>query len=179
MKVLFVNSDAQNNDELQIKERIFKYLKANYELIVTTVTKKRKELPENYEILFDTSGYDLALIEMNNLADAQVGFLAGFILSRGKPVIVLYPKDQNQPLIEDIKSPRLITSEYSLGDIESVIEWCIDEVKLNLASRRFTMFISPDLEMFLNNITTNLNTSKSEFIRQLILKEKENHTPLP
>lgn len=100
----------------------------------------------------------------------HTGFELGMILTRGKPVILLFEEGKNPSFVDNVFTSRLIKSEYNKNNLNEVLEWCLEEAR-GLSNRRFTLFISPDIEKFLEEKSISDGTSKSEFIRSLIEKE--------
>lgn len=110
---------------------------------------------------------DFALIDGSKPSSLGVGYDLGKILEKGKPVIFIYRSDMNPELHCNIDNQRFVISEYSLSDLEEVLGWCLEGVK-KCMHRRFTFFISPELDHFLDKIVSNDGVSRSEFIRSLI-----------
>ncbi len=67
-------------------------------------------------------------------------------------------------------SSRLIRSEYDQGDLSEVLRWCLEEVE-KISNRRFTFFIDPEIEAFLDKVADKGDKSRSKYIRDLIRKE--------
>lgn len=102
----------------------------------------------------------------------HIGFETGMILARGNPVIILHKKDRDPVFINKFHTSRLIKSEYDNNNIEEVLDWCIEEVK-QLVNRRFTFFVSPEIENFLDKVVDNNGVTRSEYIRNLIEGEMQ------
>lgn len=113
---------------------------------------------------------DLVLFEVSYPSSVNVG--AGIIgsIEKGKPVICMYKTGRNPVFINEILSSRLIQTEYTTESISDSLEWAIDEAK-NQIDRRFTMNISGEIDAYLNRISRDNNTSRSDYIRRLIEKE--------
>lgn len=61
----------------------------------------------------------------------------------------------------------MIKLEYSLKVIEEALDWGLEEAE-QMLNRRFTFFISPEIDTFLDKISKKSGRSRSEYIRELI-----------
>lgn len=113
---------------------------------------------------------DLILIEGSYPSSIHIGFELGLALEKGKPIILLYKDGKNPVFINELYSNRLIKSEYTDKNIEEILKWCLKEAE-QLTNRRFTFFISSEIESFLNNMSKQKNVNKSKYIRGLIERE--------
>ena len=113
---------------------------------------------------------DLAIIEGSCPSTIQIGLEMTMILERGKPVIFLYKEGMSPLFINAISSIKLIKSEYTESDLEDTLGWCLEELD-HISNRRFTFFISQEIEEFIRKTASKNKLSKSEFIRHLIKKE--------
>ncbi len=101
-----------------------------------------------------------------------MGIEIGDLIERGKPVICLYKKGKNPGFTLNIHSEKLLMYEYSEDNIKEVLAWAFEDVE-QLLKRRFTFFISSEIDSFLYKIAKDKGTSRSEFIRGLIDREME------
>ncbi|MFW6110260.1 MAG: ribbon-helix-helix protein, CopG family [Patescibacteria group bacterium] len=115
---------------------------------------------------------DCVVVEGSYPSTVHVGFELGMILSKHKPVILLHKRGSDPALINTHYYSRLIKSAYDDKNLEEVIDWCLEEVG-SISKRRFTFYISPEIDGFLEQIANNSGTSRSEYIRDLIEKEIE------
>lgn len=113
---------------------------------------------------------DCAIIEGSYPSSIHVGFEIGEILSRNKPVVLLYEDDCNPIFINELYSPRLIKSSYTKETIGETLSWCLEELE-HVMSRRFTFFVSAQIDTFLDTIAKQHGVSRSEYIRMLIERQ--------
>ncbi len=182
MKIYFNASLRQSADYKLIYQRIVNHLKKNkhevFEVVLSehmpdiqeVTSKNIKEWHKEWNTYINQA--DFAIIEGSYPSTIHIGFEIGMILAHGKPVIFLYNDGKEPKFINEIFSPRLIRSGYTEFSVEDVLDWCMEEVKHHF-NKRFTFFISPEIEDFLQKIS-NKNFSRAEFIRSLIEKEMRN-----
>ncbi len=171
MKVYFLTSLRENKNfddtSVRVNEHLKKYRYELYEKITSDYQPSKNWYAEwsNY-----ISQCDFVIVEGSYPSTIHIGFETGMILMRGKPVILLYKKAHDPVFINSLHSPRLIKSEYDETNLEEVLDWCLEEIK-ELQNRRFTFFISPEIENFLDEVADQRGTTRSEFIRGLIENE--------
>jgi len=180
VKIYFTASEVNKKGLKQIYQRIVNHLQqqghdvfekvlSEYTLDVTNLSSR--EIKEWYkEWLVYVGEADLAIVEGSYPSTIHIGFELGLILSRGKPVILLFEAGKEPVLINQLFSSRLIKSEYSEHNIEEVIDWCLEEAE-KIANRRFTFYISPEIDTYLDKVVDKGLVSRSEYIRNLIKKE--------
>lgn len=113
---------------------------------------------------------DIAIAEISFPGTVNIGFEVASILDRGKPVIALYRKGTDPVFITKDFSSRMIKIEYTLNDIEDVLRWALEEAQ-QMLNRRFTFFVSPDIDNHLTKISRQYCLSRSDYIRNLILQD--------
>jgi regulator of sigma D len=182
MKVYFLASSVQKNELEKIYSRIIKHLDANSSEVYEKILSQHNPATDGAsshgvkEWYKEWTEYikecDFAIAEVSKPSSAQIGFEIGMILSRGKPVAVLHKRDRDPVFINDLYCPKLIKSEYTEDNIEEVIDWCIDEVDA-ISNKRFTFYITPEIDMFLDKRSKAEKVSRSEMIRSLIDKEMD------
>ncbi|MCX6816448.1 MAG: hypothetical protein NTZ93_01075 [Candidatus Beckwithbacteria bacterium] len=181
MKIYFTASEEVSKKGLkQIYQRIVNHLqqqghdvfeKALSEYGLDVVQFSSREVKEWYkEWLIYVSEADLAVIEGSYPSTIHIGFELGLILSRGKPVILLFEAGKEPVLVSQLFSSRLIKSEYSKDNVEEVIDWCLEEAE-KIVNRRFTFYISPEIDTYLDKMVDKGLVSRSQYIRNLIKKE--------
>jgi len=178
MKISYLTSYSDKEDHLGISIRIKNHLqKQKHEVFEKSLSAY---IPEQDSTIKITQWYsewsdyikksDFVIVEGSYPSTIQIGFETGMILWRGKPVVLLYKTAHDPVFINNLQSPRLIKSEYDDTNLEEVLDWCLEEVK-ELSNRRFTFFISPEIENFLDEVVSQNGTTRSEFIRGLIENE--------
>lgn len=163
MKVYFNASTKEKEEDLTVYQRIKNYLKRRNQEVFSNPSSEKEQINNILQC-------DVAVIEGSYPSTIQVGFETAMILEKGKPVIFLYKTGMSPFFINAIHSFKLIKSEYSENNLEDTLDWCFEELE-HISNRRFTFFISPDIEDFLQKIAKRNKLSKSEFIRYLIKKE--------
>jgi len=177
MKIYFTASSSYRNLKRGNCERIVNYLeKKGHQVFGGTLSENHPSVSEasEYHIrqwYLEWASYinscDLVLIEGSYPSTIHIGFELGLILARAKPVILLFLNEKDPIYISEMYSTRLVKSEYTENNLEDVLKWCLDEVD-HVLNRRFTFFISPDIESFLEEISKVHKISRSEYIRNLI-----------
>ncbi|MFW6143897.1 MAG: ribbon-helix-helix protein, CopG family [Patescibacteria group bacterium] len=182
MKIYFTASLKQSKRFSHIFDKIIAYLENNNHEVFEALHSKEigplndlsqyeiRKLQE--ELLSEMSDCDCALVEGSYPSSIFVGYELGQLISKQKPTILLYKKGLDPVFIAEDHSSRLIKSEYEEDMLEEVIDWCLEEVG-SISKRRFTFYISPEIDGFLEQIANNSGTSRSEYIRDLIEKEIE------
>ena len=117
---------------------------------------------------------NVAVVEGSHPSSIHTGFEIGMILARNKPVILLYRVDKNPTFIHELYSSKLIKSEYNTDNLYEVLDWCFAELEHSI-NRRFTFFVSPDIDRFLEQVSKKSEMSRAEYIRLLIEKEMHSH----
>ncbi len=145
MKIYFTASEVNKKGLKHIYQRIVNHLQqqghdvfekvlSEYTLDVTKLSSR--EIKEWYkEWLVYVGEADLAIVEGSYPSTIHIGFELGLILSRGKPIILLFEAGKEPVLINQLFSSRLIKSEYSEHNIEEVIDWCLEEAE-KIANRK-------------------------------------------
>ncbi len=180
MKIYFTASQAQKEDSQHIHERIVNHLEDGghqvFKAFPPEELDKFSNLPQfklnefSKEWSSHLADADCAVVEGSYPSSIHVGYQLGQLVSQQKPTILLYKTDRNPVLANGIDSSRLVKSVYDEDVLEDVLDWCLDEVK-NTFNRRFTFYISPEIDIKLNKASEANSVSKSEIIRQLIKKE--------
>lgn len=116
---------------------------------------------------------DIAVFEGSYPSTIHLGLEIGLTLAKGKPTVILFEPKRDPSLITKHHSSHLLKSEYTPDNLEAVLEWCLEEAK-NLTSRRFTFFIPPEIDTFLEEVVKKDKISRAEFLRALIEKERQN-----
>ncbi|MDO8451685.1 MAG: hypothetical protein Q7S76_02340 [bacterium] len=180
MKVYFTASIRQKNELISAYTAIVDWLQAqhytvfekvlSHHLIDTTASSTR-DLDEWFT---EWSSYvaecDVVVVEGSYPSTIQVGFEIGTLLAKGKPVILLYETGKNPLFIAEQFSKRLVKSEYDERSLPSVLSWCFKEID-HVANRRFTFFVSPQIDEYLARVSTENSRTRSDYIRGLIEKE--------
>jgi hypothetical protein len=181
MKVYFTASITYRNKYINeyssiikvIKELGHEYLEA-YDVLnrkLSQVLKTDADLQQSYYKKWQRTiaKADIAIVEASFPSTVHIGFEIAHLLERGKPTIILYTKGNNPTLASEYHSQRAIKLEYSVDTLKDDLKWGLEEAE-QMLNRRFTFFISPNIDAFLNKIMKQKGLSKSEYIRELIEK---------
>lgn len=114
---------------------------------------------------------DIVLVEATKSVFGA-GFEIAVSLQLGKPVIVLFqPRDDNQPhVLKGVSSDRLQVIDYNEETLKEVLKLSLDYAA-EQRNVRFTFFIPPDIQQYLNWITKTTKRSRAEYIRGFIEEE--------
>lgn len=180
MKIYFAAAPEYKQEKIKTYQQIVEFLhQAGHEVFekvlsehlpVAAQTSSREIAAWHQEWSAYISECDLVIIEGSYPSTIHIGFELGLILSRGKPVVLLFERGKDPVLIDQLYSSRLVKSEYTDDNLSEILAWCLEEAD-KITSRRFTFFIPPDIEDFLDKIVTDKETSRSEYIRELIKRE--------
>lgn len=116
------------------------------------------------------SQVDAGVVEVSFPSTIHIGTEISALIERGKPVICLYASMRNPSFLNEFHSSRLIKLEYSRDSIKDVLKWGFEEVE-RMMNRRFTFFVSPEIDTYLEKVSKEKSLPRSEYIRNLILKD--------
>lgn len=179
MKIYFTGSATGRSEGESVYREIVNHLVENHEVFHSVLTGHTPNLPEmsgydienwykEWKIYVDSC--DVAVVEGTYPSTIHVGFEISQLLVRKRPVILLYKEDKNPVYISSLFSSRLIKSSYTVENISEVLDWALKEAS-SLSLPRFTFYISPRIDEFLDKVAFDKGFSKSEYIRALIEKE--------
>lgn len=111
---------------------------------------------------------DVCIFEAS-LPSVGIGHLVNQAVNFGKPVIVLYLKDEGKrpSVLESAHLDKVVIVEYTTDTVKEDIEYALDYVRDNM-DIRFNFFISPALSRYLDWMTKQRNIPRSVFLRSLI-----------
>lgn len=115
---------------------------------------------------------DLVVVEGSYPSSIHVGFEMGAIAMRSKPIILLYREGRDPVFIHQLHYSRLIKSGYTKENLSEVLDWCLGELEHTM-NRRFTFYVSPEIDEYLTTIVEQNDTSRSEYIRGLIERDRK------
>lgn len=113
---------------------------------------------------------DASIVEVSFPSTIHIGTEIGAFIERGKPLICLYVRGRDPAFLGEFHSSKLIKLEYNIQNIDDVLRWGFEEID-RMINRRFTFFVSPDIDDHLTKVSQRRNLSRSEYIRELILKD--------
>jgi nucleoside 2-deoxyribosyltransferase len=177
MKIYFtasINNPVANQDTYQ---QIVNFLEKKghevfQEVLAQNLIKIREVTSQNIKYWYKKwstyiSECDFAVVEASYPSTVHIGFEIGLLLTKGKPVILLHQEQKDPVYINDFYSNKLIKCEYSQKDLVKILNWALKEVD-KISNRRFTFFIPPEIDNFLDKISQKKKISRSEYIRALI-----------
>ncbi|OGY16566.1 MAG: hypothetical protein A2785_03165 [Candidatus Chisholmbacteria bacterium RIFCSPHIGHO2_01_FULL_49_18] len=115
---------------------------------------------------------DFVLVEGSYPSTIHIGFEVGMALAQGKPVVLLFQQGHDPIFLNTFIANKLIKTEYDERDLQDILRWSVEEVE-QLSSRRFTFFISSEIDEYLSQVAKGGSLSRSEYIRGLIEREIE------
>jgi len=113
---------------------------------------------------------DIVVCEISYPSTLNIGHEVSLALGRGKPTIALYQKGREPGVLQGISNEKLISLEYSMTDLKNVLSYGIEESKHQIDAR-FTLLFPRNIVEYLDEISNTIGTSRSEHIRELLLKE--------
>ena len=180
MKIYFTGSKAKGKNKIEFYQKIVEFLEGKGHEVHTAILAKH--LPDFSSVsqeklknwFKEWSSYvglcEALVVEGSYPSTIHIGFEIGMALSRGKAVILIFERGKDPIFINDMHSSRLIKSEYGKDDLFNVLDWALEEVE-RVSHRRFTFYISPEIDDYLSEIVNSADISRSEYIRMLIEKE--------
>lgn len=118
------------------------------------------------DITYQMKKADVCIFEVS-LNSLGVGYCVNLALQMGKPVILLHVKGTDPIFFRGIKSDKLLMCEYELNDLGEVLKDAMALVH-DLIDIRFTFFINPKINQFLDWIANNKKTPRAVYIRSLL-----------
>jgi hypothetical protein len=183
MKVFFIASTYLDNFEMarSIYGEIRKlgYTMVDDFVLSVDVKKHRNASDEYWASMYQNmmSGIiksDVCVFEIS-APSTGLGQLIQESIRREKPVILLRQNDKFHILLDGIAltEKRVQSYEYDNRNIEEVLEYSLENAR-ELMTIRFTMLMPAELDNFLTEINRTQGISRSDYIRNLLLKEKKN-----
>ena len=172
-----------------------KYFSKNYELIyemlkdtdneVTTAVFDSTPKSIAKETLEETEKFFTKLEKTVKKSDAGVfevsypslgiGYEIARFIEQSKPVIVLHVPNKRQYVLESMRNDKLCVFEYDMNSLNKIFDEIMTFLKSNLDSR-FTMLMPPSLNVYLSEVSQKYSTSRSEYIRNLIIEDKKQNS---
>jgi hypothetical protein len=115
------------------------------------------------------SSSDFVVVEAT-FPSISVGYEISLALQLNKPTLILYSQGDPPSLLAHHHNDKLICEKYTLTTLIDIIEDFINFAEGKVDSR-FTFFITPEIDLFLNKISKKLKLPKSVYLRRLIEKE--------
>jgi hypothetical protein len=143
-----------------------------------SVEKETSQEAESYfnQLIKWISDCDIAVFEVS-YSSTGIGHEIAVALNKDKSVIALHIAGKKQYILESICNEKLQVIEYSPNILSKLISEAIQFAK-DQQDIRFTFFIQPEIQKYLDLIAENHGISRSEHIRELLLKEMKKNKQL-
>lgn len=115
---------------------------------------------------------EVAVIEVSHPSTVNIGLEVGQLIDRGKPTICLHRPKMDPAVVGEEYSKRILKFEYTNANVKEVLKYGFEEAE-KMLNRRFTFFISSEIDAYLEKVAQNSGVSRSEFIRDLILAHRK------
>lgn len=112
---------------------------------------------------------DIVVLEVS-MHSLSSGFLMHEALNFSKPVVGLYHEGHDPYFALSTNDEKLHIVEYNLSNLKDQLKESLEQAKKYI-DVRFNFFITPEIIIYLNWISTIKRTSKSTYIRDLILND--------
>ena len=111
---------------------------------------------------------DAVIIEVS-FQDIQIGFEAALAVAHKKPVLCL---SIYEDFSQKINNKYFFGAKYSELNVEELVGEFVERAKKKRLGERFNMFLSASQEQYLERIARENGVAKSEYLRELIDKDK-------
>lgn len=117
---------------------------------------------------------DMCVFEVSS-PSLGIGQEISFALANKKQVLALHITSVKPHVLRDEGEDSFIIAEYSLENIKTVLQECIDYAKEH-ADTRFNFFISPEIQNYLDWVARYKRTPRAVYLRELLDKDmRENN----
>ena len=132
----------------------------------------QKEIIDHYrKTMKAVKDADMIVVDVS-VASMSMGYIVDRANEYSKPVIILHTKGNEPFFFSGIQDDRVQIVEYGADNAKEVLKSALDYAK-ELLQTRFTMLMPAELMKFLDKIAGKVGTSKSEYIRKLIERERK------
>jgi hypothetical protein len=127
-----------------------------------------KERVEYYSELKKRIGKaDVVMAEVSFPSTINIGHEVSLALDLGKPTIAIYQKGREPGILQGIHTEKFLLLEYENDDLESVLEYGIEEAQQRM-DVRFNFFISPQIGNYLDVVSKKKKLPRAVYLRRLI-----------
>ncbi|MBP6993778.1 hypothetical protein KBB12_00870 [Candidatus Woesebacteria bacterium] len=123
--------------------------------------KKMKQLQQADVCVFEVSLHSLS-----------IGFQIEKAIHYLKPTIVLYLEENKPYFLDGIEDEKFILRSYNDSNIQEVLKECFD-IAQKKKEQRFNFFLSPELLNYLESASKKKGSTKSNYIRNLLEKDRD------
>lgn len=130
--------------------------------------KKPKVAIKIKKYINDLSQADFVVLE-SSIPDIEAGYLICKAIELNKPVIALCLEGHLSNFLTAIKDEKFNLIEYKESNINKKLEIACEKAKQSM-DKRFNFFVSSKQLNYLNQVAKKMGTTKSSFIRKLIME---------
>ena len=123
--------------------------------------RKIQKLKEADIVIFECSTHSLS-----------IGYMIEKALNINKPTIILYLEGHTPQFIIGDDNEKLVITAYRKDSLGQVLKSAFDKAE-NLRDKRFNFFVSPEILVYLDEVSRKYSISKSVFIRNLIEEHRK------
>lgn len=130
---------------------------------------KKKRIAFHTHLVKKIRSCDFMIVEAS-FPSISVGYEISVALHLGKPVLILYSEGDPPALLAHHEDEKLICEKYSNDTVKGILDDFLGYVE-GKQDARFTFFITPDINQFLDVVSRKQKVPKSVYLRKLIEKE--------
>jgi hypothetical protein len=116
---------------------------------------------------------DVIIIE-SSIHSLTMGYLARMGEELDKPVIILHKPGKEPFFFSGNLDDRFLVVEYTMDTIKDVLKSCFDYAK-DVMDIRFNLFLSPQMNSYLKQVSKLEHTTCSNFMRNLLKEHMDKH----
>lgn len=154
----------QSNNNKVISDHI---IKSDEKKISLSTKEERLAFHKKLEDWINGSDF---MIAETSFPSISVGYEISLALQRGKPVLILFSNSDPPSLLAFHQNEKLICERYTLETLTEIIEDFTKYIE-GVNDTRFTFFITPQINAYLEKIAETQRIPKSVYLRNLIKKD--------
>lgn len=181
MKIYFAASTAAQSELREVYTAIIKQLElSGHEVLkswvvidtqhTSSATSPRETLKQQIKLI---EASDIVIIEATT-PSLGVGYLLAQALSDRKPILCLYPEAADDEVLSDgirgATSSLITLKKYTVSSLYKILEDYLKDIDLNRL-QKFNFVVSRDILAFIEKGALEEGKSKSEFLRDKIVRE--------
>lgn len=133
------------------------------------IEKKEDRLAFHSELVKKIRSCDFMVVEAS-FPSISVGYEISLGLHESKPILILYKDGDAPSLLAHHENDRLMCERYTEDTLFGIIEDFLNYIEGKQDSR-FTFFITPQINSFLETVSHKQKLPKSVYLRKLIERE--------
>ena len=162
---------TQNNITVQADH----ILKTSEDQIRLETKQERLAFHEQLEKWIALADFVVAEVSFPSIS---VGYEISLALHRGKPVLVLYENGDPPSLLAQHRDEKLVCERYTKTNLSDIVNDFIHYVQ-GASDTRFTFFITPSQNSYLERKAKEAKLPKSVYLRKLIEQDMDGGVTLP